>query len=69
MTLSTYTHVIRELRGAESLPMEEQIRRAREPGARSAGDGVSLPADAASSEAHIVSRVSSVCPEGEEAGR
>jgi integrase len=30
MTLSTYTHVIRELKGAERLSLEDQIRRARD---------------------------------------
>lgn len=30
MTLSTYTHVIRVLKGTETVSMEEQIRRARE---------------------------------------
>lgn len=57
MTLTTYTHVIRELRGVPPVSMERQIRHARE-GRMSSPNGVP-------SEATGGSRVSSVCPEGE----
>jgi integrase len=36
MTLSTYAHVIQELKGAERVSTEEQIRRARRSGGPSA---------------------------------
>lgn len=36
MTLSTYTHVIRELKGADRVSLEEQIRLARDAGERAA---------------------------------
>ena len=61
MTLTTYTHVIRELRGVPALSMEEQIRQAR--------DGRKPSEQSASAAAAGRSRVSSVCPEGEEGGR
>ena len=57
MTLTTYTHVIRELRGTATVPIEQQIRQAREDASRT------------SAEAGGDSRVSSVCPEGAEAER
>ena len=44
MTLSTYTHVIRELRGTQPVPMEEQIRRARESGGPPV-DPLAIPSD------------------------
>jgi hypothetical protein len=38
MTIGTYTHVIRELKGEPIVPAEEQIERAREERAGRLGD-------------------------------